>query len=103
MESVNYDLIASSYNDRYQVNRLSAVEHALVKFVRHKQPRHILEVGCGTGRWLNSIGGMAGGVFGLDLSYGMLAQARKDNPNLYLVRGRAEVLPFVNQSFDLVF
>lgn len=103
MKPVNYDRIASSYNDRYQVNRLPAVERALVEFVRKKQPRRILEVGCGTGRWLNSIGSMADGVFGLDLSYGMLTQARKENPNLNLVRGRAGVLPFVNQSFDLVF
>jgi ubiquinone/menaquinone biosynthesis C-methylase UbiE len=103
MKHVNYDPIASSYNDRYRVNRLPAVERALLEFVQNKQPRRILEVGCGTGRWLNSIGSLVDGVFGLDLSYGMLTQARKGNPNLNVVQGRAGVLPFVNQSFDMVF
>jgi len=46
-------------------------------------------------------------LFGLDLSYGMLKQAQKNlkrwKRNAYLLQGNAEVLPFKDHSFDVVF
>ena len=100
---VNYDRIATTYNDRYRVNWLAGIERGLLSFARNLKARRVLDVGCGTGRWLNSISTVADGIFGLDLSSGMLAQAHKDNPNLLLTQGRAGSLPFVDQSFDLVY
>ncbi len=103
IKPVNYNQIAHAYNDRYRVNRLAGVERGLLAFARKIQAQRVLEVGCGTGRWLNSTSTVVDGIFGLDLSSGMLAQAHKDNPNLHLTLGRAGSLPFVDQSFDLVF
>lgn len=46
-------------------------------------------------------------LVGFDLSYGMLKQARKNikkwKRKAYLFQGNAEVLPFKNNSFDVVF
>src|SRR3989338_6787216 len=50
---VDYDLIAPDYDTRYTLNALPGVAAAL-----HRQAspaRAILEVGCGTGRWLQEM------------------------------------------------
>lgn len=67
--------------------------------------RRVLEVGCGAaqcGRWLHSRGA---DVVALDLSAGMLAQARaldlRTDVQLRLVQGDATALPFADATFDL--
>jgi SAM-dependent methyltransferase len=66
------------------------------------RPGSALEVGCGTGhfsRWLMSDQRLA--VVGLDLSAGMLAEARALD-SVPLVRGDAQRLPFADSAFDLI-
>ncbi|MEJ2736545.1 MAG: class I SAM-dependent methyltransferase [Anaerolineae bacterium] len=63
----------------------------------------ILEVGCGTGHWLATLGPASSQLYGLDLSTGMLAQAGGQQAGLELVRGRAGQLPFSEGCFDLVY
>ncbi len=47
---VNYDQIASTYHQRYAVNRLEGVAAALKSLVQQVHAERVLEVGCGTGR-----------------------------------------------------
>ncbi len=65
----------------------------------------VLDVACGTGvltRELAKRVGQEGSVIGLDLNEGMLSVARAKTPSLTWYKGRAEVLPFKNDSFDVV-
>ncbi|HUU56047.1 MAG TPA: class I SAM-dependent methyltransferase [bacterium] len=65
--------------------------------------RRVLDVGCGTGLHLRLFaeGGAAG--VGLEPSGEMLQRARERLAGgAYLVRGRAEALPFRNGAFDVV-
>jgi len=64
----------------------------------------LLDIGSGTGRLLERLGGGRPGLglFGLDRSAGMLSAARRARTQLHLVRGTAEALPFPSESFDLV-
>lgn len=103
LKRVNYDQIAPSYDVRYQANQLVGVENALLDLARKINPRKILEVGCGTGRWLASLSPIAQQVFGVDLSLGMLGQTTKRSPGVHLACGRAGKLPFSDHSFDMVF
>jgi len=107
---VDYDRIAPGYNRRFEENTTRGVLVALRSLVRDLagegagdgEALSILEVGCGTGHWL---AGLEGGhrLCGLDLSAGMLRQARQRPVPLDLVRGRAGRLPFAGGSFDLVY
>jgi ubiquinone/menaquinone biosynthesis C-methylase UbiE len=114
---VDYDRIAPTYNQRYVENERSDTAEALLACTdqiaaeRGYAPR-VLEVGCGTGRWLAELRAVTPHVVGLDLSAGMLAQARKlgreslrklAGPPAGLARGRAEQLPFPEARFDLVY
>ncbi len=102
---VNYDEVAESYDRRTKDGYLSGVVEALEGLARRVNVRRVLDLGCGTGRSLVGPARLdpAPGCFGLDLSAGMLAQARVFNPNYRLVRASAPQPPFAPLSFDMVF
>jgi ubiquinone/menaquinone biosynthesis C-methylase UbiE len=60
-------------------------------------------VGCGTGRWLVELFPIAREVYGMDLSFGMLRQARQRAEPFSLICGHASHLPFPDSVFDLIF
>lgn len=100
---VDYDQLAPSYDQRYAASALTGVLAALQGLVEDVEASRILEVGCGTGRWLADLDPSRLHRCGLDSSSGMLKEARKRNDGLALVQGRAEETPFSNEGFDLVF
>ncbi len=99
---MNYDAVAPAYDGRYAVNSLSGVARLLGALAREVGARAALEVGCGTGHWLLELRPMVPTIAGLDLSAGMLRQARQ-RAELRLVRGTAAELPFPSSAFDLVY
>jgi len=100
---VDYNSLAPAYHQRYQSNRLEGVAQALLELAQEKRPSRVLEAGCGTGRWLESLVEAQVWAAGLDLSTGMLVQALQAGRGQHLVCGRASQLPFLPLSFDLVF
>jgi ubiquinone/menaquinone biosynthesis C-methylase UbiE len=100
---VNYDHIAPTYDARYASGLYDDAEQALRAFITVEKPDSVLEVGCGTGFWLDVIRELAPSVYGLDYSLEMLRKARAKDPGIRLVRATADVLPFRDQSFDLIF
>jgi SAM-dependent methyltransferase len=102
---VDYDQIAEKYNQRYEEDRLEAIENALIKLAHKTSAEMILEVGCGTGRWLAGLESRLDSVqlCGLDFSFGMLEQAQKRTAPHQLVQGKASQLAFTANTFDLIF
>jgi SAM-dependent methyltransferase len=100
---VNYDQIASTYGQRYAVDRLDGVAANLTRLVDEVGATKILEVGCGTGRWLAELRSSSRQVYGLDRSPGMLRQATLARTSPYLVGGQASRLPFHQATFDLIY
>jgi ubiquinone/menaquinone biosynthesis C-methylase UbiE len=98
---VAYDEIAKFYDRRY-----SAGPQGVAEILRTCADRvnagNILEVGCGTGHWLNTLEGKAT-LCGIDHSYGMLAKAKAKSPTFLLCRGDADQLPFSPSSFDFIY
>lgn len=69
---VDYDRIAETYDQRYSLNRLDGVAKALEERLSKTEAETILDVGCGTGRWLSELAPRANLAVGLDRSLGML-------------------------------
>ena len=98
-----YDLIADS-SER-------AVRDRGVQALGVSYGQRVLEIGCGTGHSLVSLAddvGRAGRVFGVDLSWGMVAVARRRIQSAALRRvnltiGDARALAFRSNVFDAVF
>jgi len=100
---VNYDQIAPTYDQRYTVDRFEGIATALRSVAQDVGAERILEVGCGTGRWLVELLPTAREVYGVDLSLGMLGQARQRPEPFSLICGHASHLPFPDSVFDLIF
>lgn len=100
---VDYDDIASTYDARYGSHAAEAqhtIPPALRELLRQGVRNRILEVGCGTGFWLDSFGSDHE-VCGIDLSQGMLRRAKLKQTNL--ICGTADQLPFIGDRFDVVY
>lgn len=67
----------------------------------HIRGKDVLEVGCGTGLLLERVAQVARSAKGIDLSPGMLEQARQRG--LDVMEGCATELPFEAESFDVVY
>ena len=101
-QHVDYDAVASTYNRRFAEERRNGTLQALREMTQAMGGDRVLEVGCGTGHWLASLRGVPNGLYGIDLSAGMLEQAQGRALPFRLIRGRAEALPFAAASFGLV-
>jgi len=99
----DYDSISSQYDRRYQGQEYPGIEQALPTFIGDNHDVDVLEVGCGTGHWLRVLKDRARFVVGIDLSTNMLQRAQSVTPDVPLVRGRAEALPYQSQCFDRLF
>lgn len=97
---VDYDAVAPAYDVRYARHAYDGVEDALRAFVG--DAARVLEVGCGTGHWLEVLSAPTRELAGLDASHEMLAKARARSLDAELVHGRAESLPWADASFDRV-
>ncbi|MEK7808086.1 MAG: class I SAM-dependent methyltransferase [Chloroflexota bacterium] len=101
---VNYDSIAPNYHARYASgSALPSIANLLHSIAHDLNAQKILEVGCGSGRWLDELQTITPHIYGLDFSLGMLSQARQRNNTVPLTRGTAKQLPFESSLFDLVF
>jgi ubiquinone/menaquinone biosynthesis C-methylase UbiE len=98
----------NAFSERYEQHRgtndpggyhelLDELEAGFVE--RFGRGKDVLEVGCGTGLVLERIQRFAATATGIDLSPGMLQQARARG--LHVTEGSALKLPFADASFDV--
>jgi ubiquinone/menaquinone biosynthesis C-methylase UbiE len=100
-----YDDFATGYERHRRPNDPHGY-HALVDdleidlVARYGTGKDVLECGCGTGLLLERIARFAKSARGMDLSPGMLRQARARG--LDVLEGSVTALPFADASFDVV-
>ena len=96
----------SSFYDLRLVQRLTyrPVHDAVVRVLRHHEPRTLLDLGCGTGLLTRRIRREFPGtsVVGCDFSHGMLQQAEEHRHGNAWVQGDATRLPLREGCFDTI-
>ncbi|HID33600.1 MAG TPA: class I SAM-dependent methyltransferase [Anaerolineae bacterium] len=102
MPSLDYDRVAADYHRRYAQSPMPSVAQALDALADALAATRILEVGCGSGRWLEALARPDRWLTGLDPSRGMLNQARSRLPAIPLIQATGERLPLAPASFDLI-
>lgn len=99
---MNYNSLAQIYAQNRQIHP-EAFKNLLADGAV-KADSHVLEIGCGTGNYINAMYTAAGcSCWGSDPSPGMLARAKAQPAHLSLFVGQAEHLSLPSRSFDLVF
>jgi SAM-dependent methyltransferase len=96
---------ASSYQDQLVPGLMEAWAPRVAEAGRIGPGDRVLDVACGTGVLARAAAKRAspgGVVTGLDLNPGMLAVAERLSPTLQWKQGRADALPFADESFDVV-
>jgi ubiquinone/menaquinone biosynthesis C-methylase UbiE len=104
---VHYDAIAHLYD--IQPYRRKVVDPHLHAFLRERgalsrESLAILDLGCGTGSQLiaDAPDVPHARLVGLDLSWGMLAQARRKAPGLRWIQGDSSCPPLADGQFDYI-
>lgn len=100
---LDYDQIASDYNQRYPTTQNWERGQALLDLANRYKNGTFLEVGSGTGFWLDLLHRTTDSLFGLDYSLGMIQHAKRQPAPLRLTRGSAVQLPYRDNSFDLLY
>ncbi len=75
---------------------------ATVKAIDPQPGERVLDIAAGTGTSSAIIARQGATVVGLDISEGMLEEARRKHANVEFVLGNAEKLPFHSEEFDAV-
>jgi len=100
-----YDHLASVYDAQYAEEQKAKIKVAL-NYVSFKEENLILDVGCGTGFLFEHFGNSVKLFVGLDISLGILKEAKKRAkrfPKAALIHADVDFLPFPKGVFDGVF
>ena len=91
-----------NWHKRYsqQANWTDALRAYIFGQINVDQKTRMLEIGCGTGAILQRL---QNPVFGLDLQFASLQEAKDNAPTSPLTCADALSLPYANNSFDMVF
>ena len=98
----HYDEVADIYDDRYGCQRGRCYHRHISDHVMSVLPKggFLLDLGCGTGLFVERYIQEGGQAVGLDISPGMVRHGRQRCPESGFCVGTADVLPFRDGTFD---
>jgi len=99
--SVNYNKISRIYDTSRVAN--PETTEKLIRLLHIGGDSVVLDMGCGTGNYVAVLRQVAKNVIGIDLSPGMLEQARAKFSGLPLICGDVTSIPFKSETFDAAF
>lgn len=101
----HYDEVADRYDHHYDGRSRGRCYHThLSRQIIGMLPKTgtLLDIGCGTGLFVEKYMTCGGGAIGIDISRGMIRQARWRCAQTDFVMGTGDTLPFADASFDAV-
>jgi ubiquinone/menaquinone biosynthesis C-methylase UbiE len=100
----HYDTIAETYDDHYDQPRARNYHTHISTYIISALPAggRLLDIGCGTGLFVEKYIQTGGDATGLDISSKMIEQARKRCPMCEFTVGTGDRIPFHDRSFDAV-
>jgi ubiquinone/menaquinone biosynthesis C-methylase UbiE len=107
MKVTDYSQIADRYDQNPYRHQIEPDEDLKQYFAQQPDREfRVLDLACGTGLYLekqlNSFASMSVKWYGLDASQAMLDQAERRVPNVRLIQGLAEELPYEPERFDVI-
>ena len=105
LPAMGKDYLLPFYDVLHHVGGLQPIHQEMITLADLRDGHRVLDVGCGTGNLLRSIGKRRPAVelTGLDPDPRVLARARRKVRQARLDRGFAQELPYPDNSYDRVF
>ncbi|HWQ14786.1 MAG TPA: methyltransferase domain-containing protein [Roseiflexaceae bacterium] len=98
------DIAASTYDESIPAHVMDHLTRRRVALIQRVSQRGmVLDVGCGTGRLLSQLPATAYERHGIDVSLGMIRQARRRDARLHCLQASATSIPYEDGTFDVVF
>jgi ubiquinone/menaquinone biosynthesis C-methylase UbiE len=100
----HYDAIADIYDNHYDLPRGRCYHTHISRHLMQSLPlgAALLDIGCGTGLFIEKYIGAGGSAVGIDLSQRMIERARLRCATSDFMIGTGETIPFTDNSFDAV-
>jgi len=98
---INYDKVSENYDFSRRAGKKTV--ELLVELLTPIRNANVLDIGCGTGNFLLELNGLPRQLVGLDISAGMLAQAKTKSSKTLLILGNAVFMPFSKEAFDAAY
>jgi ubiquinone/menaquinone biosynthesis C-methylase UbiE len=100
----HYDDVADRYDHHYDRSRGRCYHTHLSRHIMEVLPKTglLLDIGCGTGLFVEKYMMESGAAVGIDISRGMILQARRRCTESEFVLGTGETIPFSDATFDAV-
>ncbi|MFH1053278.1 MAG: class I SAM-dependent methyltransferase [Candidatus Woesearchaeota archaeon] len=101
---MNFNDLAPNYDKCMNKSFYNLRIRLLTGLIKKINPEYVLEVGCGTGIFLDNLSSHFKKGFGIDVSSEMIrmAETHHKKPNLNYLVCKDETIPFSNSKFDLV-
>ncbi len=101
---LHYDTVADTYDHHYDHHRGRNYHTHISNYLIRALPEQgeLLDIGCGTGLFVEKYIRHGGKAAGLDISRKMVERARHRCPGCEFTVGNGESLPFCDNSFDSV-
>jgi len=96
-----YDETSKSYDQTRAPLGLNIFRGSMCALETPMHEQKLLDIGCGTGTFLERIKGNVQEAVGLEYNDGMIGEAQKRLKDVKLVQGSADTLPFADASFDV--
>lgn len=100
----HYDEMADIYDRHYNEKQGKIYYSHISEQVLQNIPGDglLLDIGCGTGLFMDRYTRSGGRAIGIDISMGMILRARSRCPDQDVTLGTAETLPFRENTFDAI-
>jgi ubiquinone/menaquinone biosynthesis C-methylase UbiE len=102
MRKINYSSVTEMPHERVPVEQLERISERYHWAAAYAKDKEVIECACGAGQGANILNHISSSYIAGDLDGDLVSLSQKNNPNISFKIFDASILPFSDESFDVV-